>query len=170
MDEMTDELWKSFNNDYEVSSYGRVRRTSHGRRTYPGRIMTPTLQSIGYLSVKPTVDGKNVHFYVHHLVAAAFIGPRPDNADINHIDGCKTNNHVSNLEYVSHAENMRHARRLGLTPTGERHGNAKLSNLEADAIREIVRSGGSVSSVARKFGVAPSTVSQIASGQRRKSE
>lgn len=44
---------------------------------------------------------------IHSLIAEAFLGPRPEGYDIDHIDGDKSNNHPSNLEYVTHKENMR---------------------------------------------------------------
>ena len=46
---------------------------------------------------------------VHHLVAEAFIGPRPEGLTIDHIDNNKLNNHYSNLEYVTLQENLHRA-------------------------------------------------------------
>ena len=52
--------------------------------------------------------------YVHAIVAELFLGPCPQGLEVNHKDGRKTNNVVTNLEYVTHQENMRHARGLAL--------------------------------------------------------
>lgn len=57
----------------------------------------------GYLIMN--VEGKTRT--VHSLVAEAFLGPRPEGYDIDHIDGNKTNNTAENLRYVTHTENMR---------------------------------------------------------------
>jgi hypothetical protein len=59
-------------------------------------------------------DGKPQHFYVHRLVAEAFIGPIPEGFEVNHKDGCKTNANADNLEIVTARQNIQHAIRLGL--------------------------------------------------------
>lgn len=162
------EEWRAIlGGTYEVSSVGNVRRATAGRRTHAGRTVKPILMKIGYLVVGPVVNGKNKKFYVHELVALAFIGPRPEGLSINHKDGDKTNNVVANLEYVTHAENMAHAAKAGLMARGERHGGSKIS--DADAAQLCVRraAGESLTKLAREFGVAVSTASQIANGHRR---
>jgi hypothetical protein len=68
--------------------------------------------------------------YVHEIVTAAFIGPRPAGLHINHKDGIKTHSWPANLEYVTLAENTRHAVRLGLFPRGERAHSAKLNEMK----------------------------------------
>ena len=61
-----------------------------------------------------TVGFDNIRFYVHRLVASAFI-PNPRNLpEVNHIDGNKKNNSFENLEWVTHADNVLHARKTGL--------------------------------------------------------
>lgn len=165
---MNDEEWRPFlGGDYEVSSLGRVRRARPGRCTFAGRVMTLVLQSNGYYKINPVVNGKNVQRNVHDLVAEAFLGPRPDGAVVNHIDGDKTNNAVGNLEYVTHAANMAHAARIGLMVRGENHGNAKLTNEQAQQLRTRRAAGEVLTALAREFGIAVSTASQIVNGQRR---
>lgn len=107
--------WKSFfDGNYEVSNTGQVRRATPGRRTYPGKPLKLVLMGMGYYVVNPVRNGKNVYSYVHVLVANAFLGDCPESMEVNHIDGNKLNNNVTNLEYVSHGDNMRHAHNTGL--------------------------------------------------------
>lgn len=62
----------------------------------------------GYLKVRLWSGQKYKNFFVHRLVAEAFI-PNPENKpQVNHIDGNKTNNNIFNLEWVTQSENMRH--------------------------------------------------------------
>lgn len=82
---------------YDVSNTGNVRRVG-------GKVLKPALVA-GYPRV--TVGGKNCH--IHRLVAIAFI-PNPENKPcVNHKDGDKQNNHVSNLEWATYSENELHA-------------------------------------------------------------
>jgi len=153
------ENWKPCaGGNYEVSDAGRVRRGTTGRRTWPGRMTKPSLLNIGYYSVAPTVDGKNVRHYVHRLVAEAFLGPCPDGHEVNHINGIKTDNHVSNLEYVTHAENMSAAGRGGLLTRGEAHPGSKLSEADVRAIRAARGDGESFGRIAARFGLSTATV------------
>jgi hypothetical protein len=81
--------------------------------------MTGTKGNRGYISVS-LPDGKQKHknFYVHILVAKAFL-TKPDEYDmVNHIDGNKTNNTLENLEWTDASGNRIHAHATGLVPKG----------------------------------------------------
>lgn len=163
------EEWRPWRDGaYEVSSLGRVRRAKPGRRTHVWRLMTPVLLSIGYYHVGPTINGRNVQVYVHAMVAEVFIGPRPEGYDINHKDGIKTNNAVTNLEYTTHLENVRHAHRSGFVPRGEKHHNAKLTTAQVIDIRARFALGERNGALAKAFGVSPATISEIAHGSKRR--
>ena len=106
---------------YQVSNMGRVKSLSRrivykdGREyNYPSKVMKNQKVSTGYRSVTLyRVNGKK-QYYVHRLVAETFI-PNPNNlSDVNHKDGCKTNNILSNLEWCSHSDNQKHAYKNGL--------------------------------------------------------
>lgn len=121
--EETEEIWApvpGYEGSYEVSSIGRVRsyldRYSFGRNKYLDEpvVMTPQTHRLGYLYVTLSKDGKAHKGYIHNLMGKAFI-PNPENKpEVNHKDGIKTHNVLSNLEWATRAENMEHALRTGL--------------------------------------------------------
>ena len=93
-----------------MSNLGRVRSLKCGKV----RIMPQTQQHHHYRAFMIHVDHKPQCRKVHREVAMAFI-PNPDNLpEVNHIDGDKGNNQVSNLEWVTHQENVQHSFDTGL--------------------------------------------------------
>lgn len=92
---------------YMVSTDGEVLAIGRDFPVYTrGRILKQSHNKKGYCQVNFVVDGKNKTFPVHRLVAKAFI-PNPENKrEIDHIDGDPSNNHVWNLRWVTHKENM----------------------------------------------------------------
>ncbi len=115
-DDRPDEEWRpvvDYEGWYEVSNLGRVR----GLRTNFGRARRRVLKC-GKRKAYPTAwlskDNTVQSHFVHRLVAAAFIGPRPPGEQVNHKDGVGTNNRPQNLEYVTASENQLHALGLGL--------------------------------------------------------
>ena len=113
---MEQEQWKpipKYNGMYDVSNHGRVRSHYHGRLT----IRKQRVNNCGYCVVNLHGEGnKRKCERVNRLVALAFI-PNPDNlSDVNHKDMNKLNNHVSNLEWTSHADNVKHS-----YDSGKRH-------------------------------------------------
>ncbi len=162
------EVWKDVvPGRYQVSSRGRVRSLPRkGRKSL--RILTPAMGTYGYLLVSLRIDGRGKTQPVHRLVAKAFL-PNPDQLrEVNHKDGDKTNNHVSNLEWVTSAENHHHAVGMGLkrwnTP-GEDHPKAILSAADVREVRQRLERGETCASIARWFGVSYWTISKIKHGK-----
>lgn len=146
---MTEE-WRPLDcGNYAVSNAGRVKRLTPGRRTEPGRLMCAGIAKNGYPTVSLTRAGKVSRVYVHHLVAAAFLGPRPPGSVINHKDGDKTNGRDANLEYVSQQGNMRHAASTGLVKFA--------TTISSETAAEIIRrrrAGESYERIARATSVS----------------
>lgn len=162
---MNEEEWRPFfDGAYEVSSRGRVRRARPGRKTDTGRLMKLVKASNGYYSVGPTKGGRNVTMMVHALVAEAFLGP-PNGRHVNHRDGDKLNNDLSNLEYVTRKGNMEHAAAMGLMVRGEQHPQSKLTDDGVRALRADRAGGLSFSKLAKKYGISIGTAYQAAMGR-----
>lgn len=135
LDNLDGEQWLSIPDydKYAVSNFGRIK--SLRGRWGESRILKPSLVR-GYLHVALCSGGEPKHFNVHRLVAQAFI-PNPQNKpQVNHRDGNKLNNHVSNLEWTTSAQNQRHAVDIGLKKSGEGCSWSKLTQEQVLYIRE----------------------------------
>lgn len=110
---MTDgEEWRpvplaGYSENYSVSSAGRVK--SRPRRRTRGGVLSQRVNRRGYLQVMLACNGRQQRFDVHRLVALAFIGPRPDEQEVRHLDGNRENPNLGNLVYGSRSENVRDA-------------------------------------------------------------
>ena len=154
------EIWKLFRDGwYEVSNYGRVRRSKSGKATTIGRLTTPIYMD-GYEYVALSCgSAKSVRrFGIHQLVAEVFLGHCPNGKEVNHKDGVPSNNLPMNLEYVTRSENILHAVKIGLKPPllGERNGKSTLTRRDVYAIRALAKLGISVSKIVEKLSL-PST-------------
>lgn len=150
------EKWAVIHNgNYAVSDYGRVMRTSSKQGARPGMILSQLYSNKGYPRIAACFDGKRLENSIHTLVAREFIGPAPENLEVNHKDGNKRNNHWTNLEYVTKLENLHHARLTGL----------KEWKLTEDIVRKIrgdLALGHSQYKIAKEYGISQPHVSRIA--------
>lgn len=187
-----EEEWRPFRDGtYDVSSHGRIRRAKPGIATFVGRPVQPVASGTGYAQVHLSRQ----RFYVHRVVAETFLGPCPDGHLVNHKDANKTNNALSNLEYVTARQNVQHAlatvkRRRGPTKPkpplkgpqrgddhwsrrtpgrvarGERMGASKLTADIVVAIRTRVAAGEKQCDLAREFEISVAQTSRIVRGTR----
>jgi len=127
--------------EYAVSNRGEIMRIlppkTKCKRAYLGKEYK-LINWGNYLSSGFRKNGKNYSILVHRLVMESFIGPYPEKKEVNHKDGIKHNNYLNNLEYVTKSENIEHAYKIGLlSRCGEKNPSAKLSQKEANKIREL---------------------------------
>ena|SRR3990167_5295907 len=136
---------------YEVSSAGRVRRGD--------KILKQSNNGTGYLVVTLSENNQQKTQLVHRLVARAFIINTTGQSAINHKDGDKKNNVANNLEWMSLADNNRHAYRTGLNnQTGESNAFAKLTDEQALAIQS---SDEKTDVLVERYKVSPTTIRDI---------
>lgn len=164
-----------WNGIYEISDHGRVRRIAPRRgsknpprlkgdtqiNVAPMRIVKPLVKD-GYPNVCLTYGDRIAWRTVHALVAGAFLSRRPSAAHtVNHIDGDKLNNDVTNLEWATHREQQRHSHDTGLSH------HEQFRRLTAEQAREVFETLGQVSNRewAVRLGVRPQTISGIRTGR-----
>ena len=157
------EEWRpvvGFENRYEVSSLGRVRRSTTGGNTWPGRVLKPRSKTNGRLTV--SLDGHE--HYINRLVASAFIRPPVEREEANHVDGDRQNNRVTNLEWTTRLGNIRHAWEHGLKTgnLGQRNGRTKLTAAAVTAIRRAYADGdASLARLGAEHGISAQSVYAI---------
>lgn len=159
---------------YQVSSFGRVRSCDRyidhylgGKSFIKGAILKSNFDDGGYLKLSIYANGKKLTRTVHQLVAETFLGDRVKGRVVNHIDGCKANNSVANLEYCSHKDNIRHSYTMGLCASreGEKNHQAKLTASDVREIRSLLASGEIHADIAKRFGVSRGAITKIKLGE-----
>lgn len=147
------ESWKDiegYEGMYQVSNTGKVKsvkRTASLRKIH-SRLVIERLRKLaiskdGYIMVYLNKNGSVKGCYVHRLVGLAFLNNPDAKKEINHIDGNKTNNNITNLEWCTPSENMRHAFSTGLMfpNKGEDNGSCKLKVEDIVEIRKSYETG-----------------------------
>jgi hypothetical protein len=118
--ELMQEVWqvvRGFSGHYEISSYGRLRRTPGSPGGKGGRLVTHIqICKGGYLQYRMRLNTKKTARYIHRLVAEHFVPGQQEGLQVNHIDGDKKNNMPDNLEWVTPRQNIWHACVNGLNP------------------------------------------------------
>ena len=161
------EIWKDiigYEGLYSVSNTGLVKRVT------TNKIKKPSLNSWGYEVVslsKPNTKLKTI--LVHRLVAIHFINNPESKKQVNHIDGIKTNNNVSNLEWNTTKENLEHKRinNLGktlkakLSATGINNSQAKLDEEDVIFIRTNCETKIDIKKFSKELNVSIATIYDI---------
>ena len=150
---------KDFPN-YEITNDGKVwskpRKALNSCRNLKGRWLVPSLNNWDYLLVGLYNETGKSTKYVHRLVAETYI-PNPDNKpEVNHLDFDKSNNHFSNLEWVSETENSKHYQ--DSRPPFDGY---KLDETKVLQIKQMRCDGMQLQSIADIFGVTRGYVSRL---------
>ena len=166
------------NRKYEVWNNGDiyslpydVECLNHGKpcvRHYDRKKITPTLKPDGYYSVR--LGGSKGGNIQHHRVLALCFVDNPDKENktqVNHIDGNRSNNSISNLEWVTPEENTRHSINIGNKEVSERfryltHKNSvKYKGLVLEDVIEMRKNGATLKEIAKKYESCETTISQV---------
>ena len=159
-------MWKKVEgfNNYEICESGFVRNTRTGRilkfdcvKKRKGTV------DADYLRVTLCENNTPRKFSIHRLVAKHFLENYSEDLEVNHKNGNRFNNLVSNLEMVTPEQNRAHALETGLCPKGEEHGNAKYTEQQALLVITLSQQGYSRKDVAEQANVAVSFVKDIRS-------
>lgn len=174
------EKWKDilgYENMYQVSNFGRVRsldrvliRNDGRKYKYVGKLLKVNICKTNgsYLvHLYNNTEGR-IAFYVHRLVALSFIPNTENKPEVNHIDGNRNNNHVSNLEWTTRQENMDHGFRTGLiNNTGINHGNNIYTDNQIKDVKLLLKNTEMTQKeIAEVTGVKKGTVEAIAQGKQ----
>lgn len=140
---------------YRVSNKGRVFSSRKGA------VMKKSVHRNEYDRISLCKKGRSRHSSVHRLVAQAFI-PNPLNlAQVNHINGIKSDNRALNLEWCTLQQNIAHSMSTGLGVRGVRVGSSILKVNQVKEIKYRLKNGERGRKIAKEFGVNESTVSCI---------
>lgn len=151
---------KGYEGLYQVSNYGRVK--SLHKKTE--KIKSQRMGSNGYKVINLYKNGIEKTYGVHRLVAMAFIDNHDNKREVNHIDGCKINNCVENLEWATPSENIRHAYDTGLN-----EGTSKASEARKRKVKCITtgKTYESLSEAESLTGVAYYSISKCCTGKKK---
>lgn len=138
-----------------------------------GEVYTPAglkrktcFDKYGYERVNIRNNGKRTNYFIHRLLAIAFI-PNPENKPIiNHINGNRADNRLENLEWVTYAENVQDGfkrGRMGKSPKGEKSPHHILKAKDIPTIRKMLNQGKTCRYIGDLFGVSISTIYSIKS-------
>ena len=162
-----EEVWKyidGYEGYYQVSNLGNIKSVdrvikykSDGQRLYKGINFKQEITKDGYRRVVLMKEGVKQRYMIHRLVAQAFIENIENKPYINHIDGDKGNNVVSNLEWCTNSENVLHADSIGLRSMS----NHQPSNSKCILCVEKGMEFKSISKALKWLGVTNNSISTI---------
>ncbi len=155
--------WMEINYKYKIQKNGKILSFRYGKP------LNPNVTKCGYEIVCLYFNGKKKWFSVHRLIALVHIengNPIKFNV-VNHKDGNKRNNKVSNLEWTTASRNKKHSFEIG-TSKATKSENANFAVLTVNKVKQIkhlLENNESCASIGRKFGVTTSNICRIKKGK-----
>lgn len=170
------EIWKDikdYEGAYQVSNFGRVKSLDRavnsrygGKRKVEGVLLKFIPDKDNYSKVNLKKNQKGKRYFVHRLVAAAFIDNKENKPQVNHINGLKKDNNIKNLEWVTLSENRRHAYDTGLQSginrRGEKNNFSKVTKNQVIEIRSTYKKGVvTYKELSEKFNISSTGIGSI---------
>jgi len=126
----------------------------------------PVLQKVkmtrGYIQLHVSYQREQIYISAHNLIWIYFNGKIPKSLEMNHKNGIKDDNRISNLELVTHKKNISHAFKIGLNNNfGENHHLSKLKEIDVIKIRKLLKKGITQTKIAKMFNVTCMNISAI---------
>lgn len=152
---------------YGVDSSGGVWSKWRGAGPFPAKISDRWKRIVGWVAVRGyhmvhvKFGSDGCQFGVHRLVAMAFIGPCPDEMEVCHDNGIKTDNRLENLRYDTRSSNMIDRERHGTGTRGSHNKQSRLTESQVKEIKIAIRRGARTGVLADQYGVSPSTICGI---------
>ena len=166
-----EEIWKELEETgkaYAVSNLGRFKRLARkaGNKNLPERVLKLSPYSNGYLQFSGTVNSKRITAISHRLVAKYFIPNPNDLPQVNHKNGVKTDNKVSNLEWSSVSDNILHSyhvtkNHIPRDMSGTNNTNCKVTEDTVLKVRELNKNGVSNKEIMVRLSLSANTVTKI---------
>ena len=174
---MEREIWKDikeYEGLYQVSNLGRVRSVDRrlpfkdGKKFWKSSFISISPNNCGYMRVGLVKNKKQKKHFVHRLVAEVFIDNPCDLEQVNHLDGNKENNKVSNLEWCDKYHNIKHSIYTGLRSdmVGTNNHQSKLDDMKVKEIKRLLKNNITCTEIANIFSVSVSVISCIKTGKR----
>lgn len=162
------EKWKNvvnYEQTYQVSDSGKVKRIRSGPGAQVGRILSQYARGRNnkkYLCVHLSQNGLKKQHNVHRLVLEAFVSLCPSNMECRHLDGNECNNKLNNLKWGTSQENAKDAIGHKTVALGTNLPQAKLNNSKIHKIKQLYATEKwSCRQLAKKFNVSHCTIWKI---------
>lgn len=178
---LTDEIWKDikgYEGLYQASTLGEIRRiesvvvdkNKKRIRTFKNKKIKQILRKDGYYFVNLSKNGKVKTAKVHRLIAETFLKNDVNYNIINHKDGNKINNNVTNLEWCTCSHNTKEAYRLGLRKPNilkEALNGRSKPVLQYDTSKNFIKKWSCIKEASKKLKIKDSNISLVCKGKRK---
>lgn len=149
-----EEIWKESILGYQVSNQGRIRRN--------GKIINGCIAGRGYRVISVWENKKERKKKLHRMIALAFLENPSNKEYVNHKDGNKSNNVLSNLEWCTPSENAKHAYNMGLLYKRE-----EITVYQFSKSGELINKFNSIKEAAKSINGCPSCITKVTKGRRK---